>query len=37
MMTKLTMDGTWVLENNTNSDSDEVKVAKLEAAGGNEL
>lgn len=37
MMTKLTIDGAWAPENNTNSDSDEIKVAKLEAAGGNEL
>ena len=36
MMTKWKLDSTRVLAN-TNSDSDELKEAKLEAAGGNEL
>jgi hypothetical protein len=31
------LDGTRVLANNTNSDSDEIKEAKLEADGANEL
>jgi len=37
MTTKLKLDGTRVLANNTNSDGVEKNVAKLEAAGGNEL
>jgi len=37
MMTKLKLDDAQVLANNTNSDGVEINVAKLEAAGGNEL